>query len=1596
MKLTATKQKTWLKRPLAIVLSTLLVTTGFSMTGESSRVEAVESTSAPGGISDGLLSWVDVERSKVLNEGSDQISKLTDLVDNGDWTPVGGGNTEVPNALNFNAGIQIASSKGYFSRAVAEFGTDASSREVFSVQSSDNYTGFPWEFGGYGATSVYGGSNGSTIRTNFGREEGSLDVSVGDYNLKDGALLSIWSAPNDWELSLNGKSLHHENENTPRFIPSVNSYYFGAGHHSRFNGIIAETILFDRKLDEDERKKVNSYLAFKYGLTLKGENNSLIDYVASNGSLMWTASNNNDYGNRITGIGRDDNGALYQKQSKSQVDGANITIALGNEIKTTNMENTNSIEKDKSFFVFSDNGQDDKFVNPTDNNNENLKHMDRIYKVEKTNWEDSILTLEVEQVEGASEWPLYLVISKDDQFDKNDSFHQLTDGKVTLNSNEFANGAYFTIAAPVPEIENVELEQTVSDGNKIALTFDREVEVIDLSGFTIKIDDEDVTMADVDFEVDPNDETKLILTLPNGTEVTGKEVKVAYKDEEGNLKGKNGVPVSDFEEVVNDSFAEALKITEPSGAEEPIQVTTPKPEIKGEVEPGSDVLVVIKDENGNPVESAGPADVDENGNWTFKPSTDLEDGMYTIEVTALKDNKIATKARDIEVAIPEPSLEITQPVEDKVFKSKPEFNGTTDVGAELIVEVKDKDGNVVSTPTVTVNEDGTWSFIPENELEDGEYTVEVTATKNGKSTKESKEITVDTSLPELDVTEPEGDKIFDSKPIFKGTATPGATVEVKISDDVILTTTADEDGNWNVTPEEELEDGTYNVEVTAEKDGKTSEPVQKEIIVDTKLPVLEVIKPEEDTMTNSKPTFSGTATPGSTVTVKISDDVTLTTTADENGNWSVTPDEELADGEYTIEATAEKDGKISEPVQKELTVDTKLPELEVIKPEEDTVTNSKPTFSGTATPGSTVTVKVSDNVTLTTTADEDGNWSVAPEQELENGTYNVEVTAEKDGKTSEPVQKEMIVDATELEVAITLPTDDSVTSSTPEISGTATPNSTVTLKITDKDGKEIIKTIPVGEDGTWRYTTEAALPDGVTTIEVTAEKDGKTSKPQQKTILIDTAQEKVDKTVLQNFYDGVYDLIEDEYTPESWEKFKTTLDEASEVLNNPNATQEQVDEALNKLTSAYTDLKTETPVEEVDKSKLQKLYEVLENKDLASTDFTADTWETFENKLNEAANVLNDPDVTQEQLDQALIELVNAYEGLEKTPEANKSKLIELNDKINNENLSEEDYTADSWNSLQEALKNAETVLNNPNATQTEVDKAYEALEQARKSLVKNQEEPSVDKSALEKLTEKINNEDLSEEDYTVDSWNSLQEALKNAKTVLTDPNATQTEVDKAYEALKQARKSLVENQEEPSVDKSALEKLTDKINNEDLSEEDYTVDSWNSLQEALKNAKTVLTDPNATQAEVDKAYEALDQARKALVGNQEEPSIDKSALEKLTKKINNKNLSEEDYTVDSWNSLQEALKNAETVLNNPNATQTEVEEALKALERAYQDLKSLDKEEVIAEKVDSNKDKKGMLPNTATSIYNYLLAGFTIIIIGLLFNVIIRRKRNN
>ncbi|WP_245335465.1 MULTISPECIES: Ig-like domain-containing protein, partial [unclassified Staphylococcus] len=146
-------------------------------------------------------------------------------------------------------------------------------------------------------------------------------------------------------------------------------------------------------------------------------------------------------------------------------------------------------------------------------------------------------------------------------------------------------------------------------------------------------------------------------------------------------------------------------------------------------------------------------------------------------------------------------------------------------------------------------------------------------------------------------------------------------------------------------------------------------------------------------------TVSGTAEPGSTVTVTFPDGTTATGTTDDQGNYTVEipSDIDLEGGEPIKVVATDKDNNTSTEATTTV-VDTTAPSAPTV----NGVTSEATTVSGTAEPGSTVTVTFPDGTTATGTADEEGNYTVEIPSNIDlKGGEELQVTAtDKNGNVS--------------------------------------------------------------------------------------------------------------------------------------------------------------------------------------------------------------------------------------------------------------------------------------------------------------------------------------------------------------------------------------------------------------------------------------------------------------------------------------------------------------------------------------------------------------------------------------------------------------------
>lgn len=117
-----------------------------------------------------------------------------------------------------------------------------------------------------------------------------------------------------------------------------------AGHARDWRGPVAELIGFRNQLTVNERQRIDSYLAIKYGITLPN------NYLSTTSVNIYTTLA--PYNNNIIGIGRDDTELLNQKQSHYNDD--RVRLYRGT-LTSSNALNTSTFATNISYVVMGDN-----------------------------------------------------------------------------------------------------------------------------------------------------------------------------------------------------------------------------------------------------------------------------------------------------------------------------------------------------------------------------------------------------------------------------------------------------------------------------------------------------------------------------------------------------------------------------------------------------------------------------------------------------------------------------------------------------------------------------------------------------------------------------------------------------------------------------------------------------------------------------------------------------------------------------------------------------------------------------------------------------------------------------------------------------------------------------------------------------------------------------------------------------------------------------------------------------------------------------------------------------------------------------------------
>uniref|UniRef100_UPI00389238E3 Ig-like domain-containing protein n=1 Tax=Acinetobacter baumannii TaxID=470 RepID=UPI00389238E3 len=564
------------------------------------------------------------------------------------------------------------------------------------------------------------------------------------------------------------------------------------------------------------------------------------------------------------------------------------------------------------------------------------------------------------------------------------------------------------------------------------------------------------------------------------------DAKVTFTDAAGNSS-----TVNDTQTYTLDTAAPSAPVIDPVNGTDPIT---------GTAEPGSTVTVTYP--NGDTATVvAGP-----DGSWSV-PNPGLNDGD---EVEAIATDPAGN-----------PSLPGTAIV-DAVGPNTDGVNFTVDsVTADNVINASEASGNVTVTGvlknvpadaantvvTVVINGQtytatvdstaGTWTVsVPGSDLTaDADKTIDAKVTftdaaGNSSSVNDTHTYTVDTVAPNAPVLDP----INATDPV-SGQAEPGSTVTVTYPDGTTATVVAGTDGSWSVPNPGNLVDGDEVTAIATDPAGNPSLPGTA--IVDAVGPNTDGVNFTVDSVTSDNVinaseaagnvTVTGVlknvpADAANTVVTVVINGQTYTATVDSTaGTWTVSvPGSDLtADADKTIDAkvtfTDAAGNSSSVNDTQTYTIDTTAPDAPVINP-----VNGTDPITGTAEPGSTVTVTYPDGSTTTVVAGPDGTWTV-PNPGLNDGDKVTAIATDPAGNPSLPGTA--IVDAVGPNTDGVNFTVDSVTADNVINASEASGNVTVTgvLKNVPADAANTVVTVVINGQ---TYTATVDSTAGTWTVSV--------------------------------------------------------------------------------------------------------------------------------------------------------------------------------------------------------------------------------------------------------------------------------------------------------------------------------------------------------------------------------------------------------------------------------------------------------------------------------------------------------------------------------
>ena len=313
-----------------------------------------------------------------------------------------------------------------------------------------------------------------------------------------------------------------------------------------------------------------------------------------------------------------------------------------------------------------------------------------------------------------------------------------------------------------------------------------------------------------------------------------------------------------------------------------------------------------------------------------------------------------------------------------------------------------------------------------------------------------------------------------------------------------------------------------------------------------------------------------------------------------------------------------------------------------------------------------------------------------------------------------------------------------------------------------------------------------------------------------------------------------------------YKEFEKALKQAQKVLDKQAGELDAITNAKAELEVAYANLVKRGDIQSV-KDELDTINKLKEK------DYTSETWAILQDQVKLAQEFIKKDEATITEK-----EVIDMVEALQKAKAQLVTKVSvskkELKDYIASNELDKLDtnkYLTSTADSFKEALKNAQTLIEQEDATKEQLDEALKQLQDARTQLVLKATDDEV--NALKALMDQYQ-----EKEYTASSWKEFEKVYNVVKAALENEN-TSDDVQALTNTLKEAAQKLVKR---GNLD--GIHGLLDQI--KQLDSKKYTEASYSKLIDVVTEiSKKLENSSEMTQEEVDALVSELQNAINAL-----------------------------------------------------------------------------------------------------------------------------------